>query len=119
MSTNLGPLVLTVIQFVSAGVGYLVVVTWVPTNPGNRGTAVLIGVVTAAVVGTSLYYRQVRPRLPPSLLGVEEDREPIPKPDSLTGDDPPGAIGADDLPGPDEGESDGEDGVGGENSRDR
>jgi hypothetical protein len=105
VAPNIGPLVLTLLQFAFAGAGYLLVVTVLPSDFGNPRLAVLVAVVVAAATGTLFYRRSVRPRLPAALLGGDDDFEERP-PDGL--DAPgPGALGPEDIPGPDDADGDG------------
>ena len=89
MSVNLGPLVLTVMQFGAAAAGFLLGIALVPPGTPYRRVGLLFGVVGAVVLASVTYRRRVRAALPASLGG---DRTS----DNGDGDsDDPAAPGAD------------------------
>lgn len=97
MSVNLGPLVLTVMQFGAAAAGFLLGTALLPPGTPYRRVGLLFGVVGAVVLASVTYRRRVRAALPASLGG---DR---------TGDDA-GGSGDDDGPvAPGAGDRDGGD----------
>jgi len=73
VSVNLGPLVLTVMQFGAAAAGFLLGTALLPPGTPYRRVGLLFGVVGAVVLASVTYRRRVRAALPASLGGDRTD----------------------------------------------
>jgi len=75
VSVNLGPLVLTVMQFAAAGLGFLLGIALIPPGTPNRRIGLAFGVVGAVLLASVVYRRHVKTALPASLGGESDDSD--------------------------------------------
>lgn len=83
---NLGPVVLTVLQFVAAAAGYVLVAAIVPEGTEYRGAALFVGVVASVLLVGLGYRRYVREALPARVRGGTPEETEAPTDDGR----PPG-----------------------------
>lgn len=94
MRVNLGPLLLTVLQFVAAALGYLFARAVIPPGTPNRSIGLFAGVIGAVLIAGLVYRRHLRDRLPAGVSGLD-DGERAPS-DESPGADPPASWAEDD-----------------------